>query len=146
MWLWLIFPFYSAAFATDSDELSIQETYSAWVETVKAKNIKEWSSFLAPNALFMPPGIPPLATEEAILEYYQKSFADPEFSLNCKQLDVHVAESRDVAWARGICEATFTDPSGQRANGTSRWFKIWLKQPDGSWKCRVNTWNYEDPE
>lgn len=133
----------AALLAADSDEANIEKTYYAWVRATNDRDIVRWSTFLAPGAFFAPPGIMPLDSEEAILNFYRDSFADPEFSLDCELLAVDVAESRDMAWARGTCRATFTDSYGQRAKGTSRWFKIWLKQTDGSWKCRINTWNYE---
>jgi ketosteroid isomerase-like protein len=132
------------AFANDSDRLIIEETYNAWLQATNAKDIEVWSSFLAPEAFFVPPGVHPLDTEVAIVNFYEELFADPNFSLDCRQLNVDVAMSGELAWARGICMAAFTDESGHKTNGTSRWFKIWLKQTDGSWKCRVNTWNYED--
>jgi ketosteroid isomerase-like protein len=135
--------FVPVAFAAESDKALIEETYNAWVRATNAKDIKAWSSFLAPSAVFVPPGAPLLQTEGAILNFYEEAFADPEFSLDCQQLNVDIAKSADMAWARGICKATFTDLNGRKANGISRWFKIWLKQSDGSWKCRLNTWNYE---
>jgi uncharacterized protein (TIGR02246 family) len=132
-----------SAIASETDGSLIEETYNAWVRAVNAKDIEWWSTYLAPNALFLPPGVQPLETEEAILEYYRQSFADPHFALDCQQLAVDVAQSGEMAWARGVCRVTFTSSDGQVANGNSRWLKVWLKQDDGSWKCRVNTWNYE---
>jgi len=128
-----------------SDAAIIDKTYYAWEKTVEAKDIQAWSSFLAPGALFMPPDAPLLDTRQTILDYYLKAFADPNFSLDCEQLTIDVAQSRDMAWATGICRATFSGEDGEKAAGTSRWFKVWLKQDDGSWKCRVNTWHYVEP-
>ena len=91
--------------------------------------------------MFQPPGSPLLETREAIFDYYQLAFADPNFALDCQQLAVEVANSGEMAWARGVCRATFTDSNGQLANGTSKWFKVWLKQADGLWKCKLNTWH-----
>lgn len=129
--------------ATASDVSDIEATYDAWVQVTNDKDIDQWSSYLAPEALFVPPSVPPLETKADILAYYRTAFADPLFALECRQLHVDVAESGETAWARGVCHATFTDSEGRMAKGASRWFKIWLKQPDGSWKCRINTWNYE---
>ena len=128
-------------FAAESEEGLIEKTYDEWVQVTNTKDIDRWWTFVAPGAVFTPPGEPVLRTEEAIRGFYEKSFADPNFSLDCKQLSVEIAESGDMAWARGSCKATFTDPNGQAASGNSRWFKIWLKQTDGSWKCKVNIWN-----
>ena len=135
---------FTQAPAGNTDESTIESTYDAWVTATNSKDIESWSSYLAPNAVFIPPGVPALETRETILDYYRSAFADSNFALDCRQLSVDVAQSRDMAWARGLCNATFSGTSGEKAHGISRWFKVWLKQPDGSWKCGINTWNYKD--
>lgn len=133
---------HAQALAGATDESIIQNTYDAWLVVTNAKDIESWSSYLAPNAIFIPPEVPSLETREEILDYYRNAFADPNFALDCQRLSVDVAKAGDMAWATGICNATYSGPSGEKAHGLSRWFKVWLKQPDGSWKCAVNTWNY----
>jgi len=130
------------AYAAEADGAEIDKTYKAWLQATNEKDLEKWSMFLAPDAYFSPADTTPLATTDEILGYYRKSFADPEFSLNCQQQEVHIADSGEMAWSRGICRATFTNPEGENANGTSHWFKVWKKQSDGSWRCRVNTWKY----
>lgn len=132
--------------APESDATIIEQNYNAWVQVANARDLELWSSYLAPDASFMPPDAPLLDTREAILDYYRKAFADPHFSLDCQQLFVEVAQSGDMAWASGKCKATFSGLDGEQAFGTSRWFKVWLKQADGSWKCRVNTWDYTNAQ
>ena len=134
----------SAADAADSDAQAIEKTYKAWVEATNEKDITKWSSFLAKDPYFSPADAAPLASRETILNYYKKSFSDPEFSLDCKQLEVHVSQSGDMAWSRGACKVTFTGPDGNKADGSSRWFKIWTKHPNGSWKGRINSWKSAD--
>jgi ketosteroid isomerase-like protein len=130
--------------AADSDVQAIHETYNAWVEAANEKDISKWSTFLAADPYFSPADSPPLTSTSAVTDYYKKSFADSWFSLDCEQQDVEVAESGEMAWARGICYATFTGPDGEKAKGTSRWFKVWVRDADGLWRGRVNTWKYED--
>ena len=125
-----------------TEEEEIEKTYNAWTRATDAKDIEQWSSFLASNPLFLPLGSPPLQTREAILDYYRKAFADPNFSLDCQHQSAELADTGRMAWAHGICRATFTDADGKIARGDSRWIKVWIKQIDGSWKCRVNTWNF----
>ena len=132
------------ALAAETDEQSIQKTYKAWVKATNDKDIEEWSTFLAASPYFHPADSSPLATTEEVISYYVRSFADPRFSLDCKQEYVDVSESRDMAWSRGRCKATFTGPDGNEASGSSRWLKVWIKQPDGTWRCRVNTWRNID--
>jgi len=135
----------SLALAADDDGAKIEETYNAWVRVTNTRDIEKWSTYLAANAYFVPPDAPSLATEEAILDYYRRSFSDLEFSLECRQLEVDIADSAEMAWARGTCEVTFTTSEGNLGRGKSRWFKVWIKQSDGSWKCRINTWNNKNP-
>ncbi len=122
----------------------IHEAYEEWEKATNARDIEWWSTFVAPNAVFLPPGSSPLETIDEIRAYYSESFRDPAFSLACTQTLVEVADSRDIAWARGICEATFTTPVGDVENGTSKWIKIWIRMDDGTWKCKLNTWNYNE--
>jgi ketosteroid isomerase-like protein len=134
----------SISVAAETEEQSIHETYKAWVHVTNAKDIEKWPSFLAANPYFSPADSPPLTGTDEVIDYYERSFADPKFSLDCEQEYVDVSESGEMAWSRGRCNATFTGPDGGVASGTSRWFKVWIKQSDGSWRCRVNTWRNVD--
>ena len=134
------------ALAAETDEQLIHETYRAWVEATNEKDIEEWSAFLATGPYFHPADSSPLADAEEVISYYARSFADPRFSLDCKQEYVDVSESGEMAWSRGKCKATFTGADGNEASVSSRWLKVWIKQPDGTWRCRVNTWkNIDQP-
>jgi ketosteroid isomerase-like protein len=125
-----------------SDKALIDESYYAWEKTVADRDIDAWSTYLAPQAVFMPPDAQVLEKQVEIIDYYRKAFADSNFSLNCEQWSVDVAESGELAWSTGICHATFSDENGDKASGSSRWFKIWEKRADGAWRCRMNTWDY----
>lgn len=135
---------FSSTDAAESDVQLIERTYKAWVEATNEKDITKWSSFLAKAPYFSPSDSLPLTSREAILAYYERSFSDPGFSLDCEQRDVHVSESADMAWSRGVCKATFTMPDGSLGRGSSQWLKVWTKYSDGSWKCRINYWKSEN--
>ena len=119
----------------------IKNAYDEWVKSTNAKDIERWSGFLAPAAVFLPPGSPLLGSQEEIVAYYLQLFADPNFSLNCAQTFVEVAESRDLAWSRGTCRAKFTTADGGVGTGASKWTKVWIRLNNGQWKCKLNTWN-----
>lgn len=128
-----------------NDQQLINDAYDEWVKATNARDIERWSVFLAPEVLFLPPDHSALSTHDSIREYYLKLFADPNFSLRCRQRSVEVAASGDLAWSTGSCEASFSGPEGQRALGRSKWAKVWAKQRDGTWKARLNVWNSEAP-
>ena len=125
---------------TDASDV-ILAVYNDWVETTNAKDIVQWSTFLAPEAVFFPPGIPALDSREAIVSFYTKLFDDPHVSLDCTQTFVEVADSNDLAWSRGTCNATFSLPDGSVGRGSSKWAKVWVRMESGEWKCKVNAWN-----
>lgn len=131
---------WSKAMAAKTDEESIHETYSAWVKATNDKDIDKWSTFLASSPYFHPADSLPIASTDEVISYYARAFDDPMFSLDCSQEYVDISASGEMAWSRGECKATFTGPDGNEASGVSRWLKVWVKQPDGSWRCRVNTW------
>ena len=134
----------SVSNAADHEERAIHETYKAWVQAANDKDIAKWSTFLADDPYFDPADSPPLTSTKEVIDYYKESFSDRWFSLKCLQEQVELSESGEMAWARGTCNATFAGPDGQKATGTSRWFKVWMRQSDGSWRGRVNTWKYVD--
>lgn len=132
----------SADEAKSSEE--ILSSYNEWVEAANAKDIDWWATFIDAQAVFLPPGNPALETTDAIVDYYADSFRDINFSLDCAQKFVEVSASNDFAWARGTCNATFTTPDGELGSGSSKWTKVWVRTENGEWKCRLNTWNYNE--
>lgn len=122
-------------------ERSIARAYDAWVETVNAKDLEAWSSYLAPGAIFFPPDRPALTSRSAILGFYSELFQDPRFALDCRLEKVEVATAEDIAWGHGSCESSFTGPDGHVAHASTKWVKVWIRQPSGEWKCAVNSWN-----
>jgi len=140
--LCLFLPFAASAGekSTDASDV-ILATYNDWVVSTNAKDIDRWATFLAPEAVFFPPGVPALDSREAIVGFYTKLFDDPQFSLDCTQTFVEVADSKDLAWSRGTCNATFSLPDGSVGRGSSKWAKVWVRLKSGEWKCKVNAWN-----
>ena len=126
---------------TQSHEEAIADTYREWLDATNGKDLERWASFLAPEPLFLPPNHPALRGETAIREFYARLFADDRFSLDCRQRQVTVAESEDLAWSAGSCEATLTAPDGEAARDSSKWAKVWVRQPNGDWKCALNSWS-----
>ena len=124
----------------DSEGQAIAEAYAEWVQATNDRDLEAWAAFLAPNPIFLPADGPALTDREAILDYYEDLFADDLFALDCRQQQVEVAESEDLALASGRCEASFTGADGRLAHGSSTWVKVWKRQPSGAWKCVANSW------
>lgn len=134
----------TAAAQSDVHAHAIAEAYQEWVQATNDRDLQAWASFLAPDAIFLPAGGPALTDREAILTFYEGLFADDLFSLDCRQEQIEVAASQDLAWASGRCEASFTGTDGRIAHDSSVWVKVWKRQPSGEWKCAANSWGSAD--
>lgn len=129
----------------ESHSEAIVDTYREWVDATNAKDLDRWATFVGPDALFLPPDHAALRGELAIRDFYESLFADDRFSLDCRQDQVTVAESQDIAWSTGSCEATFTGPDGNAVTDSSKWAKVWVRLPSGDWKCTLNSWSSNGP-
>jgi ketosteroid isomerase-like protein len=137
----------TSRFPFDDDAQVIENSYNDWVKVLNSRDIELWSSFLAPNAVFLPPGNPLLKTNKDIIDYYSALFGNPQFiGLKCSQDFAEVAGSRDIAWTRGTCNAFFRAESGAEESRTSKWTKVWVRLEDGTWKCRLNAWNFNESD
>ena len=87
---------------TAADVAAIEKLYPAWVETTRSRDLEAFASFLAPGAHFQPPDHPALQSRQEIMEFYRKLYEDPQFALNCRQQQVEVAASGDMAWSRDL--------------------------------------------
>ena len=124
-----------------SDEEVIRKAYNNWVKATNAKDIDQWASFLAPDAIFHPPNHQALLGNKDIIDYYLNLFSDRRFALKCIQDTIVISESLDFAWSTGRCEATFTGQDGKEDKDKSKWIKIWIRLPNGDWKCKTNSWS-----
>lgn len=124
---------------------AIDNTYREWLDATNGKDLDRWTSFLGEDPLFLPPNHAALRGEYAIREYYGALFADDRFSLECRQEQVKMAQSQDMAWSTGSCEVTFTGPDGNAATDLSKWAKVWVRLPTGDWKCILNGWSSTSP-
>lgn len=131
--------------AEADDQHAIDKAYYEWAAAADAKDLDRWDDFLAPDAVFMPPDSAALKTREEILDFHQALFADPAFSgISCKQEMIEIAASGDLAWSAGYCDFDIITEDGGIIGKRSKWTKVWEKQPDGSWKGKLNMWN-SDP-
>ncbi|MEJ2237937.1 MAG: nuclear transport factor 2 family protein [Gemmatimonadales bacterium] len=143
--LLLLFPTSHAFGQQEAHREAIDTAYRDWVDATNAKDLNRWVTFLAPEPLFLPPDHPALRGQQPIRAFYARLFADSRFSLDCRQEQTEVAEAQDMAWSTGSCEATFTGPDGKAARGSSKWAKVWIRLPNGEWRCALNSWSSNGP-
>lgn len=131
--------------ARAEDERTIRQLDADWVKAAAAKDVDAWVSFYANDATVLPPNDKAMKDKASI----RKSIADllqlPGLSLSWEPTKVEVAKSGDLAYLYGTYSLSMTDDKGKPITDFGKNVEIWKKQPDGSWRCIVDTWNSDLP-
>jgi ketosteroid isomerase-like protein len=114
----------------------------------KSGDIDEWLAIFADDAVGMHNTVPPLEGIDALRDFGEKVHEN----LRIEQLDVTVDEVRrsgDWAYTRGGYAALFvpTDAPADAEIPTrhGKYFLLWERQPDGSWKILIDMGNSNEP-
>jgi uncharacterized protein (TIGR02246 family) len=120
----------------------------AWFErydaAINAGVLDRWASFVADDAVIMPPDEPPIIGIDAIRPRYAAVFEAYSFRFTGRAEDITVAGR--LAVVRASIEETLTPTSGgEPTNLRGAWLLVLKKQPDGSWKLWRNMWSVFSP-
>jgi uncharacterized protein (TIGR02246 family) len=124
----------------DSETEAIRALDASWVMAGQSKNVDAWVAFYAEDATVLPPNEPVATSREAIRKSVSELLTLPGLSIDWKPTKVEVARSGELAYLYGAYNLAWDD-SGKRATDKGKNVEIWKKQPDGRWKCIVDTWN-----
>ena len=102
-------------------------------------------SFFADDAVVLMPNVGPVKGREAIRKTKVAGFARPGFSLRWKPEYADISASGDLGYTYGPYTLTFLDAAGKKVTRTGRYFTIWKKQKDGSWKVVIDNGVQDDP-
>lgn len=115
---------------------------SAWQAAASAgEDLDEIVSYLAEDAVMIPPNEPPLRGREAIRRYVARGLATPGFSVSWRTTDVHVGPSGEAAHLTQENRFTAEGPSGERATFRGRGVTMWERNEAGTWECVLYIWN-----
>ncbi len=128
-----------------ADEAAVRKADADWVKAAQTKQVDAWVAFCADDAAVLPPNDKLANTKESIRKSVGELLGLPGLSIGWQPAKVEVAHSGDLAYAYGAYELSFTDQHGKPATDRGKNLEVWKKQPDGSWKCIVDTWNSDLP-
>ena len=122
---------------------AIQADEKKWNEQFKAKDTEGLVGHYADDAYFAGPGMDPADGSTAIRKTYAAAATDQNFSVHFASDKIDVANSGDLAYARGHFTENHTDPKTSKVMTTSgSYVTIYKKQQDGSWKvCFTGAWS-----
>lgn len=126
-------------------EAAIQKFDEDWVKAAQTHQADAWVAFYADNAVILPPNEKTATTREDIRKSIAGLMGLPGLKISWKPTKVEVAASGDLGYLYGTYDMSFDGPKGQRISDQGKILEIVKKQPDGSWKCIVDTWNSDLP-
>ena len=112
-------------------------------QAIHAKLAEGLGSYLADNAVV--PSTPPLAGKQAIVAFYRKAFADPDFSISSSATKAEVFAGGKMGYTVGKFASKSRDQSGQLMEQEGTYITVWKKQEDGSWKIIEHTGSESGP-
>lgn len=128
-----------------ADEATLRRLDDEWSKAAGARDIEKTVSFYADDAIVLVPNSPLLKTREQIRTLWTGMFSIPGFSGGWTPSKIEIARSGDLAYITGRYEIKEVDPSGRPLTDTGNYLEIWRKQPDGNWKCVVDTFTSDLP-
>ena len=123
---------------------AIRALDTSWVAAGQSKSVDAWVAFYADDAAVLPPNEPIANSREAIRKSVGELLTLPGLSIDWKPTKIEVARSGELAYLYGSYRVEWDD-GGKRAKDFGKIVEIWKKQPDGHWKCIVDTWNSDLP-
>jgi uncharacterized protein (TIGR02246 family) len=123
---------------------AIRALDASWVAAGQSKSVDAWVAFYADDAAVLPPNEPVATNSDAIRKSVSELLTLPNLSIDWKTTKIEVARSGELAYLYGAYQLAW-DEGGKRATDRGKNVEIWKKQPDGRWKCIVDTWNSDLP-
>ena len=131
------------AWSADPKELIKME--AAFDQATLERGLDGFMSFFAEDGVVLMPNIGPVKGRAAIRKTKEAGFARPGFSLRWKPEYADIAASGDIGYTYGPYTLTFNGADGIKVTRTGRYFTIWKKQKDGTWKVMLDNGVQDDP-
>ena len=126
-------------------EAAIRESDAQWVAAARTASVDAWMAFYSADAVVMAPNVQIASDHERVRQAVADLLALPHLSIAWHPIKVDVARSDDLAYLIGVYEFGYDDGRGSRVSDRGKLLEIWRRQPDGGWKCIVDTWNSDGP-
>jgi ketosteroid isomerase-like protein len=131
--------------AQAAEEAVILKLDADWMKTAVNKDADGWVAFYADSAVVLPPNEKLLTGKPAMRRAIGDFLGQPGLSLTWQPTKVEVSKSGDLAYLYGAYSSTSKNEKGDPVTDVGKLVEVWKKQPDGSWKCIVDTWNSDVP-
>ena len=125
--------------ASERDRL--MDTSREWAAATATGDLERALAYWTDDAIVLPPDQPAVVGKPAIRAFVQRATSIPGFSITWQPELAVVSVDGDMAYMIERNQMTFTDPTGALQTQFGKAVTIWRKQPDGGWRCVIDTWN-----
>lgn len=129
---------FNVSSAADDAEVILNLT-NEWTYQIQSGDTQSLSGFYTQDAVMLPPTSEILLSHEAIQNYWEliKSAGVTEYFT----YPVSVRIEGDTAYQTALWEANRHTSSGQTISMQGNISNVLVKQSDGSWKIKMQSWN-----
>jgi ketosteroid isomerase-like protein len=143
--IWLLSSCSPPAPDTRAEETAIRTLDEQWSATAGKNDLDGTVAFYGEDAVLLPPNAPIARDAKSIRESWA-GLLGPNTAVSWKATKIEVAKSGELGYLFGTYQLTIKDPKGGApVNDTGKILEVWKKQPDGKWKCIVDTYNSDIP-
>ncbi len=145
--LTLLFTSCTSSTAPDpaAEENAIRALDEQWSAAAGKNDLDGTVAFYSDDAVLLPPNAPMIQGKKAIRDAWA-GLIGPNVSLSWKATKIEVAKSGELAYLYGTYQDSVKDPKGGAPiSDNGKILEIWKKQPDGQWKCIVDTYSSDLP-
>jgi ketosteroid isomerase-like protein len=128
--------------ARAGDEAALKKLDDEWSKAMESRDVEKTISYYSDDAMVMLPNIPALTGKESIRSFWN-SMLDRSFSGGWTATKVEV--SGNLAYVTGNYEFKDSDGSDKPMADKGKYFAVWKKQADGSWKCVADVFSSDIP-
>lgn len=128
----------------DAAATRIRHQGARWIEAAGAGDVERMAPLYERDAVFLPPGSPPVRGREAIADLYRQQFERFEVKVEFETDELVV--DRRLAYRRGNYRAELVDrTSGDTVVARDKFLEIWREGEDGTWRIARDMWNALEP-
>ncbi|AXT62665.1 hypothetical protein D1816_20725 [Aquimarina sp. AD10] len=122
------------------EEANLMEASRQWAKSVSPE---EFFSFIAEDALMMPPDKPVIKGHEDMAKTLQEFQSLPGFKIAWEPQEAFVSKSGDLGYCVDRILVNFDGKDGNIVNLFEKGVSIWKKNDKGEWKMAVDIWNVD---
>jgi ketosteroid isomerase-like protein len=122
-------------------EAAVRKADADWAAAANTAGVDAWMSFYGTDSIVLLPNDHLVSGTEQVRDAVTHLLTLPRLVVAWHPVKIEMARSGDLAYLTGAYELRFGDSHGMPLSDRGKILELWKKQPDGAWKCVLDTWN-----